>query len=164
MLGAAVNLELGEKLTAEPVLRQHSPHRHLDQPLGPAGQQLAGGRGADSARIAGMTMVGLLLALGAGQTDLGGVDDHHEIAAILMRREVGAMLAAQDAGDARGEAAEGPAGGIDQHPVARAQPLLARYADGLFAKLQVPSPLRQKTVRARIVWRGRWDLNPRLPT
>src|SRR5436190_23784661 len=68
-----------------------------------------------------MAVVALLLALLAGDGDLLGVDDDHEVAHVAVRRVLGLALAAQHVGDLGGEAAERLAGRVDHDPVALAR-------------------------------------------
>src|SRR5579863_1966003 len=101
MLCSAVNLELGEKPAAQAVLRQHPAYCRLDQPFGLVLAHLAGAGGANSTWVPGMTVIEFVLRLGAGELYFGGVDDDDEIAGILIRREVGAMFAAEHTGGTR---------------------------------------------------------------
>ncbi len=60
----------------------------------------------DAARMAGVVVVDLLVALAAGEHHLVGIDDDDVVAAVDMRREGRLVLAAQAVGDDRGEAAD----------------------------------------------------------
>ena len=77
-------------------------------------------RDAEAARVAGVAVVALLLALVAGHRDLLGVDDDHEVADVAVRRVLGLALAAQRVGDLGGQAAERLAARVDDEPVALA--------------------------------------------
>src|SRR5271157_4177597 len=117
-----------------------------------------------------MAMVDLGRELRAGQADLGGIDNHHEVAHVLMRREVGPVLSAQDTRCARRYPSQRPVGRVDQDPSAGTQGVFAGYAFGLFGQFQLSTPVTgcgrplARRSRASEYWRGRWDLNPRLPT
>src|SRR5436309_1289509 len=87
MLGTCVDLELRRQCLRQPVLRKHAGHRLLDQAVGMAGTELLGTYGANSAGKSAVVMVGLLALLLAGELDLGGIDDDHEIAATDVLRE-----------------------------------------------------------------------------
>jgi hypothetical protein len=76
-----------------------------------------GGALLDAARIAGVVIVDLLLALAAGEHHLVGVDDDDVVAAIDVGRVARLVLAAQAHGDDRGEAADDKAGGVDDDPL-----------------------------------------------
>ena len=58
------------------------------------------------AHPAGVAVVGLLLALAAGEPHLLGVHDDDEVARVDVGREDGVVLAAQQRRDVRGEAPE----------------------------------------------------------
>src|ERR1019366_725513 len=132
MLGATINLELIENLMAESILRQHSLHRNLEQPLGLGFAHLACRRRADSARPSRVAMIQLAQRFRSRQANLGGVDDNDEIAGILVGGVIGPGLAGQQACRARRDSSERSLACIDHHPVAVAQPILARDAAGLF--------------------------------
>src|SRR5690606_21903798 len=77
---------------------------------------LVGGDRLDAAGIAGVLVVGLVAALVAGEADLLDVDDDDVVPAIDVRGVARLVLAAQDVGDDRGEAADDQTLGIDQMP------------------------------------------------
>ncbi len=79
------------------------------------GEHLVGGAGLQVSDVAGVAVVGLLLALATGEADALGVHDHHEITGVRVRREEDVFLAAQQRRDARCEAAERLVGRV-QHP------------------------------------------------
>src|SRR5579862_4438520 len=188
MIRPAINLELGKEPPSEPVLRQHPAHRRLQQALGAGLHQPRRGGRADAARIARVAAVDLALELVAREAHFAGVDDDDEVASVLMGCEVGTMLAAEHARRARRDAAERPFAGVNQHPAPIAQCVFVRNASGLFTQFQLfnPRAWRPRPSMVRIIdgahqgeahhespqggtagaskfWRGRWDLNPRLP-
>ena len=72
----------------------------------------------EPARVAGVPVDDLLLGLVGGEHDLVGVDHDHVVAGVEVRGEHRLVLAAQDAGDLGGEAAEHEALGVDDVPLA----------------------------------------------
>src|SRR5207237_9087678 len=72
-----------------------------------------------AARIAGMTVIELVVELVAGDGDLLGVDDHDEVAGVDVRRVLRLRLAAQRVGDLGRQATEGLALGVNDVPAAR---------------------------------------------
>src|ERR1700722_9101367 len=158
MFGAAINFPLVENLMAEAILRQHPLRRNLEQALGLGLEHLAGSGRADSAGPSGMPMVLLAERLRSRQANLGGIDNNHEVAGILVRSVVGTRFAGQQACGARRDAAECSLARIDHDPLAVTQSTLAGDAAGLFGQFQIRAPSKIN------FWRGRWDLNPRLPT
>src|SRR4051794_16509958 len=106
MLRTGVDAEAAHLLTAERAAGDHALDRLLDDALGEAAAQArAQALALDAARKAGVPVEDLLLVLAAGQADLLGVDDDDVVTAIDVRRERGLVLAAQAAGDDRGESA-----------------------------------------------------------
>jgi len=96
----------------------HALHRFLDHALGKtAFEDLAGRALLDAAGIAGVPVVDFLVALGAGQFHLAGIDDDDVVAVIDMGREARFVLAAQAIGDDAGETTEHHILGVDQHPL-----------------------------------------------
>ena len=79
-------------------------------------ENLARRAGFDAARIAGVPVI-RLVALGAGQLNLVGIDDDHIVAHVHMRGERRLVLAAQAHGDDRSETAQNHAFGVDKDPV-----------------------------------------------
>src|ERR1700693_5225399 len=143
---------------AEAILRQHPLHRNLEQPLWLGLEHFARRGRADSAGPPGMPMVPLAERLRSRQPNLGGVDDYDEVAGILVRGVVRTRLAGQQARGARRNASERLLARIDHDPLAVTQSTLAGDAAGLFGQFQIRAPGKIN------FWRGRWDLNPRLPT
>src|SRR3954469_17085067 len=63
MGGTRVDAQLLQHRAAEPVLREHAPDRELHDPLRGASHEALQGLGADAARVAGVAVVELVLAL-----------------------------------------------------------------------------------------------------
>ena len=120
MVGPGVDLQLAQLLAGEPVARKHPLDRQPDDLLGPALEHLLERALAQAARVAGVAVVLLLLALVAGDRDPLGVDDDHEVADVAVRRVLRLALAAQRVRDLGREPAERLAAGVDDHPVALA--------------------------------------------
>jgi hypothetical protein len=91
-----------------------------DDLLGPAAEHLLEAALLDAAGVAGVPVVALVGTLVAGDRDLLGVDDHHEVARVHVGRVLGLGLAAQRDGDLGRQAAEGLPLGVDDEPVALA--------------------------------------------
>ena len=119
VVGAGVDLELVEVDRGELVLGEHALHGLAQHLLRPAVELLAERALAEPAGIAGVVVVDLLVELLAGDVDLLGVHDDHEVARVDVRRVGGLALAAQHARDLRGEPAERLGLGVDHVPVAR---------------------------------------------
>ena len=118
MLGTAVDAQVAHLLAAQRAAGEHALDRLQDHPLGETAlEDLAGGAVLDAAGKAGVPVVALVGALVAGHLHLLGVDDDHVVAHVHVRRERRLVLAAEDLGDVRGEAAENDALGVDQHPL-----------------------------------------------
>lgn len=106
MLGPGVDAQIAEQLAAKCALGEHAANRLLDREHRLAGDDVLERFAAKPSGIARVAVVELVAALVAGHGYLGSVDDHHPVAQILMRREVGAVLAAQNAGNTGGKPAE----------------------------------------------------------
>ena len=118
MLGAGVDLELAAQLLlGERGLGQHAEDGLLDDAVRVLGEQVARGREALVAHVAGVREVLLLVSLRPGELDLGGVDHDDEVAAVHVRREGRLVLAADELGHGAGQPAERHAGGVDHMPV-----------------------------------------------
>src|SRR6478736_1244312 len=138
VLGTAVDLELGELLAGQRVLREHAADGLLDGLLGALGEQLGVGGRPQTTREAGVAVGLLLLELGAGEGDLVGVDDDDEVTGVDVRRELRLVLAPeQDSGLAR-ETAEHDVGRVDDVP--RASDLAGLR--GVRAQWSLPSLLK----------------------
>src|SRR5438309_3790648 len=104
-------------VAAEWATRNHALNGLFEHAFGKAAlEHLARGDLLDAAGVAGVFVINLLLELAAGEADLLGVDDHHMVAAVDVRREARLVLAAQDIGDDRREPANDQPVGIDQMP------------------------------------------------
>ena len=64
-----------------------------------------------------MRVIHFLLDLITGQANLVGVDDHHVVAGIEIRRKTGVIFADQNAGHLGGEASQNHVGCVDYKPV-----------------------------------------------
>src|SRR4051812_47951835 len=126
MVGARVDLELGELLATEAVARQHALDRETDDLLRPALEHVVQGAGLQAARIARVAVVHLVGPLGARDRDLLRVDHDDEVARVDVRGVRRLALTAQRVGDLGGEAAEGLALRVDDEPVALA---VGRFGD-----------------------------------
>jgi hypothetical protein len=119
MLRARVDLQLRQLSAGEPVLRKHAADgcaQHLGRPA----LELVAERAApETAGVAGMPVIPLLVELVAGDGDLLGVDDDDEVARVDVRRVLRLPLAAERVGDLRGEAAQRLSLGVDEIPLAR---------------------------------------------
>src|SRR5205823_10642305 len=91
--------------------------------FGPLVEQVAVADPLEAARVAGVAVGDLLLPLLAGQCDLRGVDDDHEVAGVDVRGIDRLVLAAEKASGLGGEAAEHDVSRVDDVPLA---PDLAR--------------------------------------
>ncbi len=107
MLGAGVDLQTGVQRTAQTALGQHAEHGVLDDALRVLGNRHAGGFLAQTTLVAGVTGVHLLVHLLAGQNNLLGVQNDHEVAHDDVRGKVGAVLATDMRSDNGSEAAQG---------------------------------------------------------
>src|SRR3972149_9530939 len=106
MRGARVDLQLAKLLGAETVARQHP----LDGPavrfFGPRRGQLPERLLLEAVRVSAVAYVELRLQLVARHRDAGRVDHDHVVAGVDMGGEGRLVLALEDTGDARREAAE----------------------------------------------------------
>src|SRR5580700_6126956 len=125
---------------AESILWQHPLDRYFEQPLRLLVEHLARRGLANSARPRRMPIVHLALQLRSRQANLGGVDDHNEVAGILVRGVVRTRLAGQQARGARRDSSKRSLARIDHNPVTVAQSTLSRDAAGLFGQLQIRTP------------------------
>src|SRR5882762_7344399 len=126
MLIAAVDLQLGRHLAAHLGLRQHTFDRLLDNCLRLANQQLRKLFLAQSARIARVAAIQLLLALQPCQNDLLCVYHHNMVARIDIRRVLCAVLARKHSRCSTSQAAQRLTAGIHYKPLA-IDVLHARY-------------------------------------
>ena len=120
VLGAGVDLELPQLLAREAVTGEHPLDRLADHLLGSALEHLAEGPRAQPAGVAAVAVVDLVLELVPGHRDLLRIDHDHEVTGVAVRRVLRLALAAQRVGDLGRQAAQRPALGVDQIPVALA--------------------------------------------
>src|SRR4029453_4562923 len=118
MLGAVVEVQGAHLVAAERTTRDHALHGLFQHALGEAAlKHLARRHFLQAAGIAGVLVIKLVLQLAAGEAHLVGVDDDNIVAAIDVRGEARLMLAAQDVGDDRRDAADHQILGINQMPL-----------------------------------------------
>ena len=89
MLGACIDLELGQLRGGELVPRKHALDRLADNLGRPSLELLAQGSCLQAAGEAGMPVDQLLVELLPGDVDLLRVDDDHEVARVDVRRVAG---------------------------------------------------------------------------
>ena len=118
MLLARIDLQTGESLRADRVVREHSLHSLHHGEVRSLGHQLAVGGLLQTADVAGVGAVELLVELFAGEDGLVRVDDDDEFAAVDVGREFRAMLAAENVGGGDGGLAERFAGSVEDIPAA----------------------------------------------
>src|SRR5947208_6966701 len=104
MLGTAIDLQLLGHGAAEPVLGKHALHRPLDHALGMLVEHLLGGNFLETADVAGVPAVELVLELAPGEMDLRGVEHDDVIADVQMRDEACLVFASEDRRHLRGQA------------------------------------------------------------
>ena len=102
MSGACVNLQTGCSLGTEGVVGQHALHSQLHCLLGTGSHQGLVLNGLQTADVAGMVMIVLILQLVAGEDSLISVDDDDEFTAVNVGGELRAMLATQNVGSSNG--------------------------------------------------------------
>lgn len=118
VLGTGVHLELGQLGTAEAVLGEHAADGLLHRANRVLLEKLGVVDSLQTARVTRVAVGDLLLTLVAGEGDLVGVDDDDEVAGVEVVGEARLVLAAQERGGVRGEAAENDVGGVDDQPFA----------------------------------------------
>src|SRR5690606_39875672 len=96
-----VGLGLRRRLAAGGVLREHAADRLLDGALGEALEQLRVADGPEPARVPGVAVGDLVLALAPGQGDLRGVDDDDIVTTVDVRGEARLVLPTEQGGDLR---------------------------------------------------------------
>ena len=117
VIGAVVEVKCTHLIAAERSAGDHALNRLFEHALGEAAlEHLARGDLLDPAGIAGVLVVDLLVELAPGEADLVGVDDDDMVAAVDVRGEARLVLAAQDIGDDRREAANDQPFGVDEMP------------------------------------------------
>src|SRR3954466_13470790 len=120
MLGARIDLELGQLLTAEAVAGKHPLDREADDLFRPALEHIVERAGLQTARITRVAVVHLLGALLSRDRDLLRVVDDHEVTGVDVRGVSRLALAAQRVSDLGRETAEGLALSVNDEPVALA--------------------------------------------
>ena len=118
MLGASIDKQLLRHLVAEGALRQHAANGLTESELALRGHQLAVGDLLQTACVAGMIAIDLLVQLLAGEDQLVGVDDDDVVAAVAVGGEGGLVLATKHGSNLRSQAAENHALSVDHIPVA----------------------------------------------
>ncbi len=116
MVGARVNLQLGEHLGRQLVLGKHPADGFLDDPFRLLGQTVFGGLDP-TAGVAGEPVVFLLLPLFAAESDLFGVNHDDRVAGEHVGRVGGTVLAHQNHGDVAGQPADDLVAAVDDVPV-----------------------------------------------
>ena len=116
MLGTLVQMQTGQSISADGVLGKHALDGQLHRELRALSHELVVLDFLQVADPAGVMVVGLLIELVAGQNSLVHVDDHDEVTAINVGREVDFMLAAQQSGGGHSGAAQGLAGCVENVP------------------------------------------------
>ena len=124
MLGAAVDVQAGQRILGDDVAGQHAADGQLHGQLGLLLHQQAVLGLLEAADPAGVAAVVLLLQLLAGQNSLLGVDDHDEVAAVGVGGELRLVLAAQQGGRSGGSLAQGLARRVEDIPLADDVPLV----------------------------------------
>src|SRR5215217_3354043 len=117
MLGAGVHLQLRELLAGEAVAGKHPFHRSPDDFGRPPVELLGQRPAAKPARITGVAVVDLRLALVPGDGDLLRVYDDDEVTGVDVMGELGLALAAQGVSDPGRQPAEGLTLGVDDVPL-----------------------------------------------
>src|SRR5690606_28698475 len=116
--GAIVEVQSLHLHAAERATWNHALNSLLKHALREAAvENLSSGDALDTAGIAGVTVVGLFVALLAGEHHLVGVDDDNMVTAVNVRGVAWLVLAAQNVGDDRSHAADHQTFGIDQMPI-----------------------------------------------
>ena len=118
VLGAGVDVELAHDLATETILWNHALHGVEDQLDRVLVEEGLPRRRLQAARVTRVVVRELLGRLVGGQDDFVGVDDNHVVAAVDVRGEVDAVLAAKQRGGDGGDAAKDEALGINHEPLA----------------------------------------------
>jgi hypothetical protein len=116
MIRASVDLELRDLPVRKAVSREHALDGLPDDLRGPPVELLRERSRPQAARIAGVTVVALLLELVPGHGDLLGIHDDDEVPGVDVRREFGLPLAAERVGNAGRQPAQGLALGVHDVP------------------------------------------------
>ena len=117
VLGADAELHLRQHVPADLVLRHHPLDGQLQDPLGPALEELPGILFLLPAGVPAVALVRLLLPLVPGEDDLLHVRDDDEIAGVDVRSVRRPVLAHQDRRDLRGQSPHDHVGRVDHVPL-----------------------------------------------
>ena len=118
VLSALENGKTGQGLAADSGIRNHSLNGELNRQLRTGCHQGAVLGGLEAADVSGVTIVELLVELGAGQDDLSSVENDDVVTAIYMRSKDRLMLSAKKVGNLGSDTAERLACGVNDIPVA----------------------------------------------
>jgi hypothetical protein len=118
MLRPFVDLQLLGHRAAQAALGEHALHRPLDHALGMGLDHPLRAHLAQASDVAAVPAVDLVGQLAPGQVDLLRVDDHHVVAHVEVRGELGLVLAPEDRRHLGGQTAQHPVTGVDQEPLA----------------------------------------------
>src|SRR5690349_17013998 len=99
MSRASIDLELHDLLTTKPRLRQHTLDSKAQNSIRVTRHHALVRNRLEPARVARVTMIGLLVFFAASHMHLLGVDNHHKIAAVKVRAERWLVLPAQQCRD-----------------------------------------------------------------
>ena len=116
VLAAGVDLQTLQLRGAQLVLAQHALHGQFEGELGPLGHQVAVLGLMETAGIAGVGAVVLLIQLLAGEKGLVGIDDDDELTAVHMGGVSGLQFAAEQIGGDDGSPAKGLVCGVKHIP------------------------------------------------
>ena len=117
MLATSVHFHLLDHRVTQRALGQHALDGLLQRAAGVLGLHVAEVRGRDTAGVTRVTVVHLVERLGAGDLELGCVDDDDEVTGIDVRRVNGFVFAAQTEGNFAGYPAEHLVGGVNHKPL-----------------------------------------------
>ena len=126
MVRSVVDVEVFDEFASQTVFGEHAfnymdvegVHTGLEVLVERFLHQNLGGGLALSAGVAGVGVVDAVGHLLAGEYALVGIDDDNIVAALHEGRVRGLVLAAQDFGNFRAEAAQNLVGGVNHHPFA----------------------------------------------
>jgi hypothetical protein len=118
VLGANVDLQLGELLAAQRGLRKHPAYCLFNGAYGVLLEELGVGDSLQTTRVTRVTVSHLLVEFLTGQGHLVSVDDDDEVAHVNVVCEGCLVLATQKCSSVRGEATEHNVGRVNNDPVA----------------------------------------------
>src|SRR6188474_1115036 len=119
VLCTTVHLEFLDHGVAERALGQHALDGFFQSAAGVLGLHVAEVGGSDAAWISGMAIVDLVGRLGAGDAQLGCIDDDDEVTGIDVRRINGLVFAAQTESNFAGYSSEDLVGRVNHKPLVR---------------------------------------------